>query len=130
MIEQNKLTLHASSSLLELNFTDGFSEMLSFEMLRVNSPAVKAGNCDSNMPLLVTNKAYVQLESLQQVESKGVRLFFNDGHDSGLFSWQDLYRLAKNQDQLWSSYLKRIKIADSLKLKPLDVIVDYFSPRH
>ncbi|NRA84131.1 MAG: DUF971 domain-containing protein [Gammaproteobacteria bacterium] len=122
MLAVNQAKIHHSSSLVELFFSNGFSEMISLEMLRVNSPAVK--NVDK-LPLLVTDKAFVKLETLEQASDQGVRLQFNDGHDSGYFSWDDLYQLAKNQDKLWVSYLNRLKIAKMLRVNPLDITVSY-----
>lgn len=125
MSNPNQMRLHNNCSLLELLFADGVSDMLSFEMLRVHSPAVTTHYCDHNLPLLVTGKAFVRLDSVEEVENEGLRLIFNDGHDSGVFSWPELYQLAKNQDQLWSNYLKRIATADNLRQQSLNVIVEY-----
>ena len=116
MTQSNKMRLHSSSSLLELNFSNGFNEMLSLEMLRVHSPAVKSL---AGKPLLVTNKAFIRLELIEEITDNGLRLLFNDGHDSGVFEWQDLYYLAKNQDQLWLQYLNRLAKANRIKQQAL-----------
>lgn len=125
----HKIKLHSQASLLELTFNDGFKEMLSFEMLRVHSPAIASHDRNKNLLLLVTNKAYVKLDSIKEVSEQGLHLRFDDGHDGGVFDWSYLYQLAKNQDLLWSSYLKRLTSASRLKQYPLRVIVDY-QPQH
>ena len=128
MTAKNTITLHHQSSLLEIIFSDGFNEVLSLEMLRVNSPAIPSLTHDTDIPLLVTNKAFITIETMEHIEAKGIKILFNDGHDSGLFSWSYLYSLAENQDQLWLNYLKRLKKAERLKSQPLSLTVDYLSP--
>jgi len=121
---QHKIKLHCQASLLELTFSDGYREMLSFEILRVNSPAITRHKSSGDLPLLVTDKIFVKLNSVEQIGNTGLHLTFDDGHE-GLFDWPYLYQLAKNQDRLWADYLKRLTQAKILKQQPLALAVDY-----
>jgi len=98
--------------------------MLSFEILRVHSPAITRHNLGHDLPLLVTDKIFVKLNSVEQRGDTGLYLTFDDDHDA-LFDWPYLYHLAKDQDQLWADYLKRITHANTLKQQPLALTVDY-----
>ena len=53
----------------------------------------------------------VSIERIEPIGNYALRLVFSDGHDTGLYSWDLLYDLGKNQDQLWGDYLKRIEMA-------------------
>jgi len=117
MIVQRKTILHCQSSLLELTFNDGYHEMLSFELLRVHSPAV-ARQPSNNLPLLVSNKAFVKITTVTHVADYGLAVSFDDGH-TGNYASSYLYQLAKDQDRLWTNYLERLKQASQLKRQPL-----------
>ncbi|NRA54334.1 MAG: DUF971 domain-containing protein [Gammaproteobacteria bacterium] len=120
MIVQRKTILHCQSSLLELTFNDGYHEMLSFELLRVHSPAI-ARHPSNNFPLLVNNKAFVKITTITDVTDSGLTLSFDDGHNA-TYIWSYLYQVAKDQDRLWINYLKRLNQASQLKRQPLVLI--------
>lgn len=130
MIANSTVKLHQDSSLLEVSFPDGFNSMLSLEILRVYSPSLAIYCEHTQLPVLVTDKVFVNLHSIEEIANEGLRLIFDDGHDSGVFSWSYLYRLAKNQDQLWSSYIERLGVASKNKRQLLNVIVEYSAQLH
>jgi DUF971 family protein/molybdopterin converting factor small subunit len=100
-----EINLHQKSRLLALRFSDGASFELPCEYLRVFSTAaeVKSGNT------LVTGKEQVNIERIEPQGQYAIRLVFDDGHDTGIYSWETLYRLGEEQEQNWRTYLKRLE---------------------
>ncbi len=99
-----EINLHQKSHLLAIRFSDGASYELPCEYLRVFSTAaeVKA----SNQP--VTGKEKINIDKIEPQGQYAIRLVFDDGHDTGIFSWETLYALGKNRDKNWQDYLKRL----------------------
>ncbi len=100
-----EINLHQKSRLLSLRFSDGASFELPCEYLRVFSTAaeVKSGNT------LVTGKESVNIDRIEPQGQYAVRLVFDDGHDTGIFSWETLYRLGSEQEQNWQDYLRKLE---------------------
>lgn len=100
------ISLHQKSRLLAIRFSDGAEFKLPYEYLRVLSPAreVKAGAPE-------TNKQSVNIESIEPQGNYAVRILFDDGHDTGIYSWEWLYELGKNQEQNWQAYLAKLEAA-------------------
>jgi len=101
------LKLKRKSRLLEIGFDDGSSFELSCEFLRVHSPSAEVHG--HGQPVLVTHKKDVNISAIEPVGNYAVKLVFDDGHNTGLYSWQVLYHLASHQQQLWQDYLDRLK---------------------
>lgn len=99
------------SRVLEVTFADGRSAALPFEYLRVYSPSAELWGHGRSEPLLVGGRRTVGLTRIEPVGHYAVRLVFDDGHDSGLFSWEVLDRLAREHDALWTRYLERLTAA-------------------
>ncbi|MGB1298571.1 MAG: gamma-butyrobetaine hydroxylase-like domain-containing protein [Psychrobium sp.] len=105
---------HCFSYLLEVHFSDGYRQLIGFELLRVYSPnATKIPN-GLNQPPLVTAKAYVKIFKSQHDGNK-LDILFDDSHQSGSYSAGYLRRLCEEQDELWRDYLARLKYAKQLK---------------
>ena len=103
-----KLHYHRKNKLLDVFFDNDIQHSFSAEFLRVNSPSAEVqghGNA-----VLVTNKKEVAISSIEQVGHYAVRIIFDDGHNTGLYSWDYLANLAKNHDALWQSYLSQLKM--------------------
>lgn len=100
-----EIKLHQKSRLLSLRFSDGASFELPCEYLRVFSTAaeVKAGEAP------VTGKESVNIERIEPQGQYAVRLIFDDGHDTGIYSWETLYRLGRDQERNWREYLQRLE---------------------
>jgi DUF971 family protein len=62
-------------------------------------------------PITLHQKSRVEIRSLEPVGSYAVQPQFSDGHNTGIYSWEYLYELGENQDQLWSQYLNKLKVA-------------------
>lgn len=105
------IRLHQGSRLLEISFDDGNSAMLSCEFLRVYSPSAEVRGHGPGQEVLQTGKESVNITGIEPVGNYAVKLIFSDGHDTGLYSWDYLYDLAKNYEALWLEYLGRLSMA-------------------
>ena len=95
------IKLHKASKRLELHYgAEVFS--LSAEFLRVHSPSAEVQG--HGQPILQFGKQNVALLKLEPAGNYALKLTFDDGHDSGLFTWEYLYQLASRQEQLWREY--------------------------
>lgn len=104
------LTVRKQSRVLEVAFNDEeFS--LPFEMLRVYSPSAEVRGHGPGQETLQTGMREVNVEALEQVGNYAVQPHFSDGHNTGIYSWDYLYWLGKNQDELWEDYLVRLEAA-------------------
>lgn len=119
-----EIKLHQKSREMEISFTDGSNFHLSFEFLRVFSPSAEVRGHGPGQETLQTGKRDVEIKALEPVGNYAVQPFFSDGHDSGIYSWDLLYRLGKERDALWADYLARLEAAgenrdvDSTKRPP------------
>ncbi|OOZ35726.1 gamma-butyrobetaine hydroxylase-like domain-containing protein [Solemya velesiana gill symbiont] len=108
------ITLHSKSKVLEVRFDDGACFKLPCEYLRVFSPSgeVRARRGSSGS-ILVSGKRDVGIEDIRMVGQYAVKLFFDDGHNSGLYDWRYLYELGTQQEENWQAYLKRLAAANA-----------------
>ncbi len=100
--------LHRKSRVLELGYADGARHELPCEFLRVFSPSAEVRGHGLQEPVLVPGKRNVGIERLEPVGNYAVRLVFDDGHATGLYSWDILEELAANHGVLWDRYLARL----------------------
>ena len=105
------LTVHGRSRVLEVGFANGETFRIPFELMRVYSPSAEVQGHGPGQEVLQTGKRSVELTALEPVGNYAVQPHFSDGHDSGIFSWDYLYFLGMQQDQLWSDYERRLKEA-------------------
>ena len=105
-----ELILHRTSRTLELRYEGGHSFLLPWEYLRVFSPSKEVRARHGRDRILVTGKEEVVLERLEPVGNYAVKLYFDDGHNSGLFDWRYLWELGENQLTYWSEHLERVKV--------------------
>ncbi len=105
------ITVHGASRALEVSFSDGASFRIPFELMRVYSPSAEVQGHGPGQEVLQTGKRLVELEGLEPVGNYAIKPTFSDGHDSGLFTWEYLYFLGSEQDQLWADYERRLKEA-------------------
>lgn len=106
-----KLHYHRQSRVLDISFSDGFAASLSAEFLRVFSPSAEVRG--HGRPVLVSNKKMVAITQLVPVGHYAVKLVFDDGHNSGLYSWPYLLNLCTTQQEKWQSYLAQLKLANA-----------------
>ncbi len=103
------LTLHQQSRVLEISFDDGACFDLPCEYLRVYSPSAEVRGHSPEQAVLQIGKEDVNIVSLEPVGHYAVKIHFDDGHDSGLYSWDWLYDLGKNQTRHWAAYLDKLR---------------------
>lgn len=106
-----ELNLHQKSRVLEIAFEDGARFRLPCEYLRVYSPSAEVRGHTPDEARLQVGKERVSITDLQQVGNYAVKIFFDDGHKSGLYDWQYLYKLGRAWQPLWLDYLKRLSDA-------------------
>lgn len=101
--------LHRQSRVLEVRYADGAVFRLPCEYLRVFSPSAEVrGHGGLEEPMLVGGKRNVNISRIEPVGSYAVRLVFDDGHDSGLYSWDVLQELGTEFNKNWARYLERM----------------------
>jgi DUF971 family protein len=102
------MTVHGRSRVLEIEFSDGKQFRIPFELMRVYSPSAEVQGHGPGQEVLQTGKRNVELADLAPVGNYGVQPTFSDGHDTGIFSWDYLYFLGSQQEQLWADYEQRL----------------------
>lgn len=110
-IQVSRLHYHQRSRKLDVQFSNGETACFSAEFLRVLSPSAEVRR--HGKPVLVTNKKNVAISKLLPVGHYAVKLVFDDGHDSGIYSWHYLQQLAAQQDSLWQQYLTQLRQANA-----------------
>jgi DUF971 family protein len=103
------IKLRKKSRLLEVAFDDQSSFELPFEYLRVYSPSAEVRGHGPGQETLQIGKHEVQITSVEPVGNYAVRLIFDDGHDTGLYTWAYLHELGANYATQWQRYLERLK---------------------
>jgi len=111
-----------SRRVLELEFADGISGELSAEFLRVHSPSAEVRGHGPGQETLQTGKCDVQVSAINPVGHYAIQLVFDDGHDSGLFSWDYLRELCSKQEELWQSYLDQLAAAGASRDSDIQVL--------
>ena len=99
------VSLKTKSRCLALEYEDGSSFSLGCELLRVYSPSAEVRGHGPGQEVLQTGKENVNIDSVEPVGSYALKLCFDDGHNSGIYTWDYLYQLGENREQLWQSYL-------------------------
>ena len=105
------LTVHSKSRVLDIAFDDGASFSLPFELLRVYSPSAEVRGHGQGQEVLQLGKREVGVTGLEPVGNYAVQPTFSDGHNTGLYSWDYLYKLGAQQEPMWQDYLARLHAA-------------------
>jgi DUF971 family protein len=101
-----ELRLDAAKTTLTVAFDDGAQFALPAEYLRVESPSAEVQGHGAGQKQIVTGKERVKIGGLEPVGNYAVRILFDDGHDTGLFTWDYLHELGREQRTKWAAYLK------------------------
>ena len=101
------IKLRTQSRLLEVHFDDGSHFELPFEYLRVFSPSAEVTGHGGGEGVLQTDKRHVGITAVDPVGNYALRLHFDDGHNTGLYSWQVLHELGRGHGANWARYLER-----------------------
>ncbi len=105
------IVLHQRSRALEIEFDDGARFSLSCEYLRVHSPSAEVQGHGPGQEVLQVGKENVSITRIDPVGSYAVCLHFDDGHDTGIYTWENLYRLGAEEEKNWKRYLERLEAA-------------------
>ena len=102
------ISLHKQSKVLEIVYDDGKIFELPCEYLRVFSPSAEVKGHGPGQEVLQTGKENININEVQPVGNYAVRLVFDDGHGTGLYTWNYLYELGENQENNWREYLHKL----------------------
>ena len=109
--QPTSITVHQQSRVLEVGFAGGEQFRIPFELMRVYSPSAEVQGHGPGQEVLQTGKREVGLLGLAPIGNYAVQPSFSDGHDTGIFSWDYLYFLGSQQDELWRKYEARLRDA-------------------
>ena len=105
------IRLHQASKLLEIKFDNNTECMLSCEFLRVYSPSAEVRGHGAGQETLQLGKELVNISAIEPIGNYAVKLVFDDGHDTGLYSWDYLYYLGQNYEAMWQDYIAKLEMA-------------------
>lgn len=106
----SKLEYHKTSKVLDIVFANT-SYHLSAEFLRVHSPSAEVKGHGPDQAVLQHRKKNIGIEQMEANGHYAIRISFDDGHDTGIYSWDYLHSLGLNQEQLWQDYLAALQAA-------------------
>ena len=106
-----EINLHKKSRVLEITFADGEHFEFSCEFLRVHSPSAEVQGHGPDQGVLQLDKESVVINKIEPVGSYAIQPSFDDGHDTGIYSWETLYDMGKNKDKYWQEYLQKLEAA-------------------
>lgn len=104
-----EIRLKREEKVLEIDFDDGRSFRLPAELLRVESPSAEVQGHGRDTKTTVAGRRHVGIMELEPVGNYAIRIKFDDLHDTGLYSWDWLYELGANQDEMWRNYLNALE---------------------
>ncbi len=114
-----ELVLHQQSRRLDIAFDDGARFSIPFELMRVCSPSAEVQGHGPGQEVLQTGKRHVNIVAVEPVGHYAVQPTFDDGHNSGLFTWTYLYQLGSQQAALWAQYEARLQAAGVTRDTPM-----------
>lgn len=104
-----RIEVRRSEKTVELAFSDGSEFSLSHELLRVESPSAEVQGHYPSQKVTVPGKRNVRITAVEPVGNYAVRIIFDDGHSTGLYSWPCLYEMGRDQQSLWQNYLNALE---------------------
>lgn len=105
------ISLHQQSKVLEISFEDGATFQLPCEYLRVYSPSAEVRGHGPGQEVLQLGKEDVNITNIEPVGNYAIKLEFDDGHNTGIYSWDTLYQLGTDREALWQDYLDQLEKA-------------------
>ena len=105
----SEIRLRRKSRVLEITYPDGARDVLSFEYLRTHSPSAEVQGHGPGQDVLQIAKENVGIRAIEPVGQYAVKIAFDDGHDTGLYTWKVLHDLGVNHDANWARYLGRLE---------------------
>ena len=102
-----------SNKNLNIEFCDNYKSSISAELLRVESPSAEVQGHSTREKKTPLNKNNVSITNIEKVGNYAIRIIFNDGHDTGIYSWPYLRKMAEQNTKLYKNYLKRVSKINS-----------------
>lgn len=118
---------HKTTRTLELQYSDGKNAVLSAELLRVFSPSAEVRGHSEDQRVLQTGKKQVEIRSVDPIGNYAIRIEFDDGHDTGIYSWGYLRELVDRREEYWAQYLRDLELANASRLPQIPL--GHWSPR-
>jgi DUF971 family protein len=106
-----EIKLHQVSNILEISFNDGRVFKLPCEYLRVYTPSAEAVGHAPGQEILQTGKEDVTIKEIKPIGNYAIAPVFSDGHNSGIYTWDLLYKLGSEYQMLWADYLNKLEAA-------------------
>jgi DUF971 family protein len=103
--------LRRSEKLLEVTFDDGSQARLPAEYLRVESPSAEVQGHGPSQRKTVAGRRHVGIMTVEPVGHYAIRIVFDDMHDTGIYSWDFLHQLGREQPERWAAYLQALAAA-------------------
>lgn len=103
-----ELRLREQGTLLHVAFDTGATFDLNAEYLRIESPSAEVKGHGPGQEVTVAGKRAVRITNLEPVGNYAVKILFDDGHSTGLYSWDYLHKLGAEEEELWAGYLARL----------------------
>jgi|SRR5450830_513847 len=103
--------VRTQSRVMEVAFDDGALFSIPFELLRVYSPSAEVRGHGPGQETLQTGKRDVSIVGVEPVGNYGIKPIFSDQHASGIYTWDYLYQLGRDQDVMWQAYLDKLAAA-------------------
>lgn len=104
-----EIRLNRADRTLDVTFDDGVKFVLPAELLRVESPSAEVQGHTPDQKKLIAGRRHVGITGIEPVGNYAVRLIFDDLHDTGIYGWDYLYRLGREQTALWAAYLSALE---------------------
>ena len=104
-----ELRVTDNGTILAVTFDTGESFELDAEFLRVESPSAEVKGHGPGQETIVGGKRHVKITAMEPVGNYAVRITFDDGHSTGLYSWEYLLELSHDQGEIWSDYLEKLE---------------------
>lgn len=117
----NKIQLHKQSQLLELQFGEQVFQ-LSAEYLRVHSPSAEVKGHGPGQAVLQYGKKDVQISAIERAGNYAIKLVFDDGHDTGIYTWSYLQQLCVSYERNWQTYLSALQGSGKSREKDTSVV--------
>ena len=102
------IKLHQKSKRLELSFTDSRIYSFSYEFLRVHSPSAEVRGHSPSQAVLQLDKVSIGVKKVELVGTYALKITFDDGHNTGLYTWDYFRELHDNKEQYWNNYLQKL----------------------
>ena len=110
IIFATQIRLHKNKKSLSVHFNDGFETQISAELLRVESPSAEVQGHSPDKKKIIRGKKNVKIIHIEYVGNYAIRLLFDDGHETGIYSWALLHDYGVRQELLYNEYLKRLEV--------------------